>query len=102
MELTTGTEKHHQDVAMEEDDQVFGLERKTSSLAHEKGPDSANSSTITTTNTSSSSSFSGDGERVTLESLEVYESAEKEIGFYGEHEDLNNGNVYLDVDQGWW
>ncbi|CAN6880037.1 unnamed protein product [Brassica oleracea] len=100
MELTTGTEKHHQDVAMEEDDQVFGLERKTSSLAHEKGPDSANSSTITTTNTSSSSSFSGDGERVTLESLEVYESAEKEIGFYGEHEDLNNGNVYLDVDQG--
>ncbi|XP_048619128.1 membrane protein of ER body-like protein [Brassica napus] len=101
MELTTGTEKHHQDVAMEEeDDQVVGLERKTSSLAHEKRPDSADSSTITTTNTSSSSSFSGDGERVTIESLEVHESEEKETGFHGEHDDLNNGNVYLDVDQG--
>ncbi|KAF3595541.1 hypothetical protein DY000_02027430 [Brassica cretica] len=104
MELTTGTEKHHQDVAMEEedDDQVVGLERKTSSLAHEKRPDSADSSTITTTNTSSSSSFSGDGERVTIESLEVHESEEKETGFHGEHDDLNNGNVYLDVDQGIW
>ncbi|WZZ76253.1 hypothetical protein YC2023_087623 [Brassica napus] len=102
MELTTGTERHHQDVAMEEedDDQVVGLERKTSSLAHEKRPDSADSSTITTTNTSSSSSFSGDGERVTIESLEVHESEEKETGFHGEHDDLNNGNVYLDVDQG--
>ncbi|XP_022573462.1 membrane protein of ER body-like protein [Brassica napus] len=101
MELTTGTEKHHQEVEMEEEeDQVVGLERKTSSLAHEKRPDSADSSTITTTNTSSSSSFSGDGERVTIESLEIYESAEKEIGFHGEHDDVNNGNVYLDVHQG--
>ncbi|RIA05543.1 hypothetical protein BRARA_K00061 [Brassica rapa] len=103
MELTTGTEKHHQEVEMEEEeDQVVGLERKTSSLAHEKRPDSADSSTITTTNTSSSSSFSGDGERVTIESLEIYESAEKEIGFHGEHDDVNNGNVYLDVHQGIW
>ncbi|KAG2263049.1 hypothetical protein Bca52824_070128 [Brassica carinata] len=79
-ELTTGTEKHLQPVETEEEDQqVVGLER----------PDSADSSTITTTITSSSSSFSGDGERVTIETLEVHE-----------HDDVNNGNVYLDVDQG--
>ncbi|KAL0739077.1 hypothetical protein Bca4012_015287 [Brassica carinata] len=82
MELTTGTEKQLQQVEMEEEvQQVVGLER----------PDSADSSTITTTNTSSSSSFSGDGERVTIETLEVHE-----------HDDVNNGNVYLDVDQGIW
>ncbi|CAH8348100.1 unnamed protein product [Eruca vesicaria subsp. sativa] len=103
MELTTGTEKHLQPVEMsEEDEQVVGLERKTSSFSHGKRPDSADSSTITTTNNSSSSSFSGDGERVTIENLEVHESPEKETGFHGEHDDVNNGNVYLDVDQGIW
>ncbi|KAF8079575.1 hypothetical protein N665_1018s0031 [Sinapis alba] len=91
-ELINGTENHHQEV--EEDDQVVGLERKTSSFAHEKRPDSADGSTITTTNNSSSSSFSGDGVTSNGEVLE------KETGFHGEHDDVNNGNVYLDGEQG--
>ncbi|KAF2534740.1 hypothetical protein F2Q70_00033201 [Brassica cretica] len=105
MELTTGTEKHYQQVEMEEEDnQVVGLERKTSSFSHEKRPDSADSSTITTTNTSSSSSFSGDGFTglCNAEVLEVPESPEKEMetGFHGEHDDVNNDNVNFDGEQG--
>ncbi|CAN8326174.1 unnamed protein product, partial [Cochlearia groenlandica] len=94
----------------EEDEQVFELERKTSSFHHgsTKRPNSAESSTITTTSTSSSSSsssFSGDvnvipdfingqGERVSIENLEVPESPE--------HGDGNDCNVFFDGEQGLW
>ncbi|KAJ0251528.1 Membrane protein of ER body-like protein [Hirschfeldia incana] len=112
-EPTTGTEKLHQPVKLEEveeeDEQVVELERKTSSYRNGKRPDSADGSTITTNN-SSSSSFSegitdlrnGEGERIAIEDLEVPESPEKEtvVGFHGEHDDGSNGNVYFDGDQG--
>ncbi|CAH2077738.1 unnamed protein product [Thlaspi arvense] len=112
-EPTSGTEKHHQPVeAEEEDEQVFELERKISStFRHGKRPDSADSSTVTNTSSSSSSSFSGDGtegiipdfrngdgEHVTVENLEVPDSPE--IGIHEEHEDGSSCNVYFDGELG--
>ncbi|KAF8114535.1 hypothetical protein N665_0036s0064 [Sinapis alba] len=110
-EPTTGTEKLHQPVKLEEveeeEEQVVELERKTPSFPNGKRPDSADGSTITTTNNSPSSSFSegipdlrnGEGEHIGIEDLEVPESPEKEtiIGFHEEHHD---GNVYFDGEQG--
>ncbi|KAG2239838.1 hypothetical protein Bca4012_022931 [Brassica carinata] len=114
-EPTTGTEKLHQPVKLEEveeeDELIVELERKTSSFPHGKRPDSADGSTITT-NTSSSSSFSegipdlrnGEGEHIGIENLEVPETPEKEavIGFHEEHDDGNNSNVYFDGEEGIW
>ncbi|CAE6172773.1 unnamed protein product [Arabidopsis arenosa] len=112
---TTGTEKHHQPIEVEEEDElIVDLERKT--FRHGKGHDitSVDSSTITsTTNTSSaSSSFSGDvtvetpdfhsngqGEHTALVNLEVPE-LEPEIGFHEEHNNGNNCIVFFDEEQG--
>ncbi|WZY69832.1 hypothetical protein YC2023_002072 [Brassica napus] len=102
---TAGTEKLHQPVKLEEEEeeQVVELERKTSPfLPHGKRPDSADGSTITTNN-SSSSSFSegipdlrnGEGEHIGIENLEVPESPV--VGFHEEHHD---GNVFFDGEEG--
>ncbi|CAG7887888.1 unnamed protein product [Brassica rapa] len=104
---TAGTEKLHQPVKLEEEEeeQVVELERKTSPfLPHGKRPDSADGSTITTNN-SSSSSFSegipdlrnGEGEHIGIENLEVPESPV--VGFHEEHHD---GNVFFDGEEGIW
>ncbi|CAN6987956.1 unnamed protein product [Brassica rapa subsp. trilocularis] len=101
---TAGTEKLHQPVKLEEEEeeQVVELERKTLSFPHGKRPDSADGSTITTNN-SSSSSFSegipdlrnGEGEHIGIENLEVPESPV--VGFHEEHHD---GNVFFDGEEG--
>uniref|UniRef100_M4EBZ3 Membrane protein of ER body-like protein n=1 Tax=Brassica campestris TaxID=3711 RepID=M4EBZ3_BRACM len=103
---TAGTEKLHQPVKLEEEEeeQVVELERKTLSFPHGKRPDSADGSTITTNN-SSSSSFSegipdlrnGEGEHIGIENLEVPESPV--VGFHEEHHD---GNVFFDGEEGIW
>ncbi|AEE85403.1 Vacuolar iron transporter (VIT) family protein [Arabidopsis thaliana] len=112
-EPTTGTEKLHQPIEVEEDDeQIVDLERKT--FRHGKGHDtSVDSSTITNTSSSSSSSFSGDGgteetpdfhsngdgEHTDLVNLEVPE-LETEIVFHQEHDDGKNCIVFFDGEQG--
>ncbi|ANM66361.1 Vacuolar iron transporter (VIT) family protein [Arabidopsis thaliana] len=114
-EPTTGTEKLHQPIEVEEDDeQIVDLERKT--FRHGKGHDtSVDSSTITNTSSSSSSSFSGDGgteetpdfhsngdgEHTDLVNLEVPE-LETEIVFHQEHDDGKNCIVFFDGEQGIW
>lgn len=106
-EPTTGTEKHHQPIGVEEEDeQIVDLERKT--FRHGKRHDTS-LDTSTTNTSSASSSFSGDGteetpdshsngqgEHTALVNLEL----ETEVGFHEEHNGGNNCIVFFDEEQG--